>query len=239
METARESCGYHQGGQPRRSGLKVLSEMWRCVFGIAVGLLALPEVYAAKFDACQVWGDIDAYTDAAVHGLEVRPRGKGCEAAGKGGDIQASLRQSLALLAVAGQRCAFDQNMEMDSIDARSFRLWITPREVDSCTAPVRELDKSGALVWELDGVQPPRYTMDAWSRGLEGVAVVTVLIDAEGKVAAAVLASSSGHSELDALAFEAASASHFRRKQSAERATGLSVARIPFHFNVADSGRP
>ncbi len=222
--------------------VKVLSGKWRCAFGMAVGLLALPEAYAARFDACQVWADVGAYTDVAVHGLEVRPRGKGCEADGRGSDIQASLRQSLALLAllaVAGQRCAFDQSMEVDPSDARSFRLLITPREVDGCTAPVKELDKSGVLVWELDGVQPPRYTMDAWSRGLQGVAVVTVLIDAEGKVAAAVLASSSGHPELDALAFEAANASRFRRKESAERATGLSVARIPFHFNVADSGRP
>lgn len=218
--------------------MKAFPRRWKYALGIAAGLLALPVVAsAAKADACQVWRDIDAYTDASVHGLTVQPHGRGCEATGKGSDVEATLRQLLALSAVSGQRCAFDQTMKMDSVDSRSFRLRIIPREDGGCTAPVQALEKEGPHVWDLHDVQPPRYTMDAWNRGFEGVTLVTVLIDAEGRVAAAVLASSSGSPQLDAIAFEAASASRFRRKESAAPATGLSVARIPFHFNIPDSG--
>ena len=75
-----------------------------------------------------------------------------------------------------------------------------------------------------------PAYPAAAAKRRRQGTVIVSMAIDASGRVAAASVHRSSGHSDLDAAAIDAARQWTFRPAQRAGTAVGITVLK-PFRF--------
>ncbi len=75
-----------------------------------------------------------------------------------------------------------------------------------------------------------PVYPVAATRRAAQGVVVVALSIDSNGRVAAATLHRSSGHADLDAAAMTAARRWKFQPARRGQRAVGITVLK-PFRF--------
>lgn len=81
-----------------------------------------------------------------------------------------------------------------------------------------------------LFATSPVEYPIDMWDQGVEGIAVVRVLVNEEGGVDSVTVAESSGYAALDSAATKGARAMQFAPALRAGEPLRV-WARVPVHF--------
>lgn len=161
--------------------------------------------------------------DAGMVSMASRRKGDQCRFTGVGSDNRATWRQALFLAALAGN-C---RGIAMEVDPKQHTRMGI--RVPEQCLVDTDSADAPPVGWWPLSS-PPPRYPQEAYKQALKGTTVVLVVINREGRVTGGIVAESSGHPTLDAVAVDAASAWTFTSKRGDP--PDVSLARIPVNFD-------
>ena len=179
--------------------------------------------------ACGSLAELAPIRDAGVEQLQASQDGGRCTFRAQGRDAAALLRQQRMLDTLSVIACG--QPAQVQPIaGAAGFELQMPPRCPLSARSSLFVQDDPR---WTLDRPSMPEYPAAARADGQEGVVHLRLLLDDEGRVKAAIVATSSGHPLLDEAAGKAALRWRSKREWWAFSTTRMSLVRTTATFAV------
>lgn len=198
-----------------------------------LGMLVAMNSHAAggkRSDACAGFTDLAPVRDVETTVLEAQPKGGQCVVRMAAGNDKALLRQRKMIDAVTQIACGAAPQVQPAAQDPLVLEAVLPAR----CSLPAGKPAFPGsAPSWGRIHNMSFNYPAAAQKERLQGKVMLQLLINAKGSVAAAVLASSSGHAVLDDAALEQTRAWRFDPARPGVVAPPMSVMRSPVDYQL------
>ncbi len=178
--------------------------------------------------ACGSLAELAPVRDAGVEQLRASQDGGRCIFRAQGRDAAALQRQQRMLDALSVIACGQPAQVQQVA-GAAGFELQMPPRCPLSARSSLFIQDDPR---WTLDRPSMPDYSAAAHADKQEGTVHLHLLLDDEGRVKAAIVATSSGHPLLDEAAGKAALGWRSKREWWAFSATRMSLVRTTVAFS-------